>query len=204
MFPEGEFQANRALKYWLKADSVQNSPLVCGKAADLCVRYPARIYSLLPNPDLSSVSVSQRQKLRSRFKSIYLWIRPGVEISMRVGEKNLRLLQQLSLQHQPQVGSDWLERRLDVITLDRTRSTEWGSAQGSRHVEHTGMFTVPANVCAVCRHWQLAAHPARPVLMRLFYFSRFILFYSVSTFPRRTINQSWTGLLHLCMFIYNW
>ncbi len=36
-------------------------------------------------------------------------------MSMRVGKKICGSYQQLSPQHQPQVGSDWLERRVDVI-----------------------------------------------------------------------------------------
>lgn len=120
-------------------------------------RYPVRINALLSSPDLSSVS--QRQKLIGPdSKSIYLWIRRGVEMSMRVGKKICGSYQQLSLQHQPEVGSDWLERRDDVIPW-----TGHGAQNGEVH-KVAYMWSTPAcvsvPVCLLCADWQLTARSA--------------------------------------------
>lgn len=52
-------------------------------------------------------------------------------MSMRVRGKIRCSYQLLSLQHQPQVGSDWLERRVDVTPWTGHGRAEQGSAQGT-------------------------------------------------------------------------
>lgn len=100
------------------------------------------INSLLPSPDLSSVS--QKQKLigpdenLSTFESV-------VKLKCQwEGGKICDSYQQLSLQHQPQVGGDWLERRLDV--------TPWTGrwAQNGEVRKVTNMWSTPACLLSRC------------------------------------------------------
>lgn len=103
-------------------------------------RYPVRKKPRLPSPDFSSGS-QRRKVICPDFKPIYIWILRGVEMSMRVGKKIRGSYQQLSLQHQPEVGSDWLQRRDDVIPWTGRRAQN-GEGRLNTHVEHSGLFTV--------------------------------------------------------------
>lgn len=72
------------IKKKLQMMSVQTHRMIVSKR--VYGRYPVRKYSLLS----SFSSASQRQKLIGPdSKSIYLWIRRGVEMSMRVGRKKI-------------------------------------------------------------------------------------------------------------------
>lgn len=77
----------------------------------LCVK----VARALPG-SLHRVTATETYKVPITKKSIYLWIRRRAEMSMRAGEKNLQLLPAtFPSASAPRVGSDWLERRLDVI-----------------------------------------------------------------------------------------
>lgn len=76
---------------------------------------------------------------------IYLPLNPSW--SWNVSERGGKICdsyQQLSLQHQPQVGSDWLERRLDV--------TPWTGrwAQNGEVRKVTNMWSTPACLLSRC------------------------------------------------------
>lgn len=65
-------------------------------------------------------------------------------MSMTVGKKIGSSYQQLSLRHQPQVGSDWLERRVDVIPWTGHRAQK-----GEVH-KVSYMWSSPACLLSVC------------------------------------------------------
>ena len=147
----------------------------------LCVKTRCFLPSLLPSflpsfpPDLSSAKTYRsRSKKLSTFGSV-------VELKCQCERwKQIRVsYQQLSLQHQPRVGSDWLERRVDV-TPWTGQSAERGSAQGSVHVER-GAGPLALHRTCVVRAGTDSEHLTVHGTLRLYF--DFILRYSYIILP---------------------